>query len=107
MPPAAPIRPRHFVPTQQGVGTLAPNDLTAFRDALQVFSDGKLTQSFVLRTSSGRLLGHPQTPSKLRLGLKSEYGSKIRLVISPKVIVSFGIKMMRQVIINHFFRHLS
>ena len=38
MPPAAPIRPRHFVPTQQGVGTLAPNDLTAFRDALQVFS---------------------------------------------------------------------
>ena len=38
MPPAAPIRPRRLVPTQQGVGTLAPNDLTAFRDALQVFS---------------------------------------------------------------------
>lgn len=38
MPPAAPIRPRHLVPTQQGVGTLVPNDFTAFRDALQVFS---------------------------------------------------------------------
>jgi hypothetical protein len=27
----APIRPRHLVPTQQGVGTLAPNDLTPCR----------------------------------------------------------------------------
>jgi hypothetical protein len=26
----APIRPRHLVPTQQGVGTLAPNDLMKF-----------------------------------------------------------------------------
>ena len=33
MPPAAPIRPRHLVPTQQGVGTLAPNDLTPCRMA--------------------------------------------------------------------------
>ncbi len=38
LPSAAPIRPRRLVPTQQGVGTLPPNDLTAFRDALQVFS---------------------------------------------------------------------
>ena len=29
----APIRPRHLVPTQQGVGTLAPNDLTPCRMA--------------------------------------------------------------------------
>jgi hypothetical protein len=31
----APIRPRHLVPTQQGVGTLAPNDLTPCRMALK------------------------------------------------------------------------
>jgi hypothetical protein len=37
MPSAAPIRPRHLVSTQQGVETLAPHDLTPFRDALQVF----------------------------------------------------------------------
>ena len=29
----APIRPRHLVPTPQGVGTLAPNDLTPYRMA--------------------------------------------------------------------------
>jgi hypothetical protein len=29
----APIRPRHLVPNQQGVGTLAPNDLTPCRMA--------------------------------------------------------------------------
>jgi hypothetical protein len=30
-----PIRPRHLVPTQQGVGTLAPNDLVYFKEAKQ------------------------------------------------------------------------
>ncbi len=34
----APIRPRHLVPTQQGVGTLAPNDLTPCRMAFYFVS---------------------------------------------------------------------
>ena len=38
MPAAAPIRPRHLVSTQQGVETQIPNDLTVFRDVLQVDS---------------------------------------------------------------------
>jgi len=38
MPPAAPIRPRHLVPTQQGVGTLAPNDLMPCRMAFYFVS---------------------------------------------------------------------
>ena len=36
MPAAAPIRPCHLVSTQQEVETLIPNDLTVFRDVLQV-----------------------------------------------------------------------
>jgi hypothetical protein len=34
----APIRPRHLVPTQQGVETLAPNDLTPCRMAFYFVS---------------------------------------------------------------------
>jgi hypothetical protein len=34
----APIRPRHLVPTQQWVGTLAPNDLTPCRMAFFLFN---------------------------------------------------------------------
>jgi hypothetical protein len=34
----APIRPRHLVPTQQGIGTLAPNDLTPCRMAFYFVS---------------------------------------------------------------------
>jgi len=37
MPSAAPIRPFLFVPTQQGDRNIATHDLTACRDALQVF----------------------------------------------------------------------
>ena len=38
LPSAAPIRPLRFVPTQQGDRNIATHDLTACRDALQVFS---------------------------------------------------------------------
>jgi hypothetical protein len=38
MPSAAPLRPATLVSTQQGVETSLRNDLTPFRDALQVFS---------------------------------------------------------------------
>ena len=39
MPSAAPIRPLRLVSTQQGVETLAPQDLTPCRDALQIGSE--------------------------------------------------------------------
>ncbi|MDO8846314.1 MAG: hypothetical protein Q7V32_18425 [Methylicorpusculum sp.] len=38
MPPAAPIRPRRLVSTQQGLKHWLSHDLTPFRYALQVFS---------------------------------------------------------------------
>jgi hypothetical protein len=42
----APIRPRHIVPTQQGVGTLAPNDLTPCRMAFYFVSTFAIAQIF-------------------------------------------------------------
>ncbi|TXL04748.1 hypothetical protein BMR07_11565, partial [Methylococcaceae bacterium CS1] len=41
----APIRPRHHVPTQQGVGTLAPNDLTPCRMAFYFVSTFAIAQT--------------------------------------------------------------
>ena len=41
----APIRPRHLVPTQQGVGTLAPNDLTPCRMAFYFVSTFAIAQT--------------------------------------------------------------
>jgi hypothetical protein len=41
----APIRPRHIVPTQQGVGTLAPNDLTPCRMAFYFVSTFAIAQT--------------------------------------------------------------
>jgi hypothetical protein len=47
----APIRPRHLVPTQQGVGTLAPNDLTPCRMAFYFVSTFALVVLIVSATS--------------------------------------------------------
>ena len=41
----APIRPRHLVPTQQGVGTLAPNDLPPCRMAFYFVSTFAIAQT--------------------------------------------------------------
>jgi hypothetical protein len=41
----APIRPRHLVPTQQEVGTLAPNDLTPCRMAFYFVSTFAIAQT--------------------------------------------------------------
>ena len=41
----APIRPRHLVPTQQEVGTLAPNDLTPCRMAFYFVSSFAIAQT--------------------------------------------------------------
>ena len=41
----APIRPRHLVPTQQGVGTLAPNGLTPCRMAFYFVSTFAIAQT--------------------------------------------------------------
>jgi hypothetical protein len=69
----APIRPRHLVPTQQGVGTLAPNDLTPCQMAFYFVSTFAIAQT-------------PPNPRKLALA-----GVEARLIMISAVKVSFFI----------------
>ena len=63
--------------------------------------------SFSTASATSQLNNHQLKLVGLSYGLKSGYGSKTRLVLRSKIIVSFGLKMMFQVILDHLIRDLS